>query len=60
MGLDSYLKKMPRYKDTTAHEVSVIESYLGWIKEKESGSKYANCTKNMPKKRQNVKKLNNA
>ena len=44
MGLDSYLKKMPRYKDTTAHEVSVIESYLGWIKEKESGSKYANCT----------------
>jgi hypothetical protein len=44
MGLDSYLYRMPRYKNTTASEVSAIEGYLNWLKAKKEGSKYANCT----------------
>lgn len=44
MGLDMYLNKMPRYKNTTAGEVVAIEGYLGLLKEKEKESKYANCT----------------
>ena len=44
MGLDSYLNKMPRYKNATASDVSNVEHYLDWIKAKIEGSKYGNCT----------------
>lgn len=44
MGLDMYLNRMPRYKNTTASEVSAIENYFDWLKAKEEGSKYADCT----------------
>ena len=44
MGLDMYLNRMPRYKRTTAKAVSIIESYLDWLRAKEEGSGYANCT----------------
>lgn len=39
-----YLNRMPRYKNTTASEVSAIEGYLDWLKAKKEGSEYANCT----------------
>ncbi|MDD6828078.1 MAG: hypothetical protein PUE12_18570 [Oscillospiraceae bacterium] len=44
MGLDMYLNRMPRYKNTTVHEVSAIEAYFDWQKAKAEGSKYADCT----------------
>lgn len=44
MGLDMALYRMPRYKNTTASEVSAIENYLDWLKAKKEGSEYANCT----------------
>jgi hypothetical protein len=44
MGLDMYLYKMPRYRGTTAKEVSNIESYLEWLEKKEAGNEYANCS----------------
>lgn len=44
MGLDMMLCRMPRYKNTTAREVSAIENYLDWLKAKKEGSEYANCT----------------
>ena len=44
MGLDSYLNRMPRYKNTTANEVSAIENYLGWLEAKANNDKNANCT----------------
>ena len=44
MGLDMYLNRMPRYKDATAQDVSVIQNYLDWKAAKVQGSKYANCT----------------
>lgn len=44
MGLDMYLMKAKRYKDTTAHEISVIEDYLSWKEAKACGNEYANCT----------------
>jgi hypothetical protein len=44
IGLDMYLNRMPRYKSATASDVSVIENYLDWQKEKKEGSEYANCT----------------
>lgn len=44
MGLDQYLKKMPRYKGATANDVSMVESYLDWIEAKNKGSEHANCT----------------
>lgn len=34
MGLDSYLYRMPRYKNTTASDVNAIENYLDWQKTK--------------------------
>ena len=34
MGLDQYLYRMPRYKNTTASEVNAIESYLDWQQKK--------------------------
>lgn len=39
-----YLNRMPRYKSATASDVSAIENYLDWQKEKKEGSEYANCT----------------
>lgn len=41
MGLDMYLNRMPRYKNTTASEVSAIENYFEWcdIDESELPSK---------------------
>lgn len=44
MGLDSYLNRMPRYKNTTANEVSAIENYLDWLEAKANNDKNANCT----------------
>ena len=44
MGLDSYLYRMPRYKNTTAKEVNAIEGYLDWLKAKKEGNEYADCT----------------
>ena len=44
MGLDMMLYRMPRYKNTTASEVSAIENYFDWLKAKKEGSKYADCT----------------
>lgn len=44
MGLDMYLNKYPRYKNTTAREVEAVESYLDWLKAKERESEYANCS----------------
>ena len=41
MGLDQYLYRMPRYKNTTAKEVNAIEGYLGWLKAKKEGDKYS-------------------
>lgn len=35
MGLDMYLERMPRYKNTTPREVSAIESYFEWKRLKE-------------------------
>lgn len=44
MGLDMYLYRMPRHKNVTANMISAIESYFSWVKAKEEGNKYANCT----------------
>ena len=44
MGLDMYLERMPRYKNTTASQIKGIELYFDWVREKESDSKYSNCT----------------
>ena len=44
MGLDSYLERMPRYKNTTVNEISAIEGLFNLEKERESGSKYGSCT----------------
>lgn len=44
MGLDMYLNRMPRYRGATAEDVSAVESYLDWLKEKIDGGKYANST----------------
>jgi hypothetical protein len=41
MGLDMYLYKMPRYRRTTAEQVSTIESYFNWLENKEEGGKAA-------------------
>ena len=30
MGLDMYLKRMPRYGNTTPNEIYAIESYFNW------------------------------
>lgn len=44
IGLDMYLNRMPRYKNTTANEVSAIENYLDWMEAKADNDKNANCT----------------
>lgn len=38
MGLDMYLEKMPRYKNTTIKEVHDIQNYLYWMKKKNNKS----------------------
>ena len=43
IGLDSYLYRMPRYKDTTVRDVHAIEEYLNWQRFKAEGNEYANC-----------------
>lgn len=40
MGLDMYLQRMPRYRGTTAEQISLIDSYLSWIENEESHNKY--------------------
>lgn len=37
MGLDMYLEKMPRYKNTTAKDISMLESYFDWKSKKAEG-----------------------
>lgn len=44
MGLDSYLNKMPRYKNVTPNQISIIEYYFDLEAEKVKGSEYASCT----------------
>lgn len=44
MGLDMYLNRMPRYKDTTIREINAIEWYFNWQKSKSDSSEYADCT----------------
>lgn len=44
MGLDMYLKRMPRYRGATANDISAVEDYLDWMRAKENGSKYADCS----------------
>lgn len=44
MGLDMYLKRMPRYKNATAKDIQAIEDYLDWVKAKEEEHEYAQCT----------------
>jgi len=44
MGLDMYLEKMPRYKEVTAEQIMATRDYFEWIKAKEAGDEYANCT----------------
>lgn len=40
MGLDMYLERMPRYGNTTPHEIGAIESYFDW-KENSEAKKYS-------------------
>ena len=40
MGLDMYLKRAPRYKNTTIKQINAIEGYLGW-KDNEDAQKYS-------------------
>ena len=44
MGLDMYINKFPRYKNTTAKQVNAIEHYIDWQVAKANGDEYANCT----------------
>ena len=44
MGLDMYLNRMPRYADATVHDISAVELYLDWKREKEEGKSYAQCS----------------
>ena len=44
MGLDMYLRRMPRYRGATADDVDAVESYLDWLKAKADGSEHANCS----------------
>ena len=41
MGLDQYINRFPRYKNTTATQINAIEGYLDWLDEKKKGDK---CT----------------
>lgn len=39
MGLDMYLSKYPRYKDTTPHQIDIMESYFS-LKEAQANGKH--------------------
>lgn len=39
-----YLNKMPRYKNATADDVDMVESYLAWEEAKKAGSEFADCS----------------
>ena len=43
MGLDMYLNRFHRYKNVSANQITIIESYFDWMTAKEEGSEYANC-----------------
>ena len=34
MGLDSYLERAPRYKDTTMEQIRIIDEYMAWEAER--------------------------
>lgn len=36
MGLDMYLERMPRYKNATAKDINILESYFDWRNQKEN------------------------
>lgn len=42
MGLDMYLERMPRYKDTTPKQVHAIENYFIWQAKKKDSDSSAN------------------
>lgn len=44
MGLDMYLKRMPRHRGATADDVDAVEDYLDWLRAKADDSKYSDCT----------------
>lgn len=44
MGLDMSLYKMTRFKNVEPTTIMGISSYFDWLKAKEEGSEYANCT----------------
>ena len=44
MGLDMYLNRMPRHRGATANDVSVVEHYLDWLRNKTEGNEYAKCS----------------
>lgn len=44
MGLDQYLNRMPRYKEVTANQINVIESYFDLEEEKKSDRRSTNYT----------------
>lgn len=44
MGLDMYLNRMPRHKGATAEDVSRVEHYLDWLRNKGEGNEYAQCS----------------
>lgn len=44
MGLDMSLCKMPRYKNATPEDVSMVEAYLDWEAAKKADPEYTNCT----------------
>lgn len=47
MGLDMYLEKMPRYKNTTVEEVMVIENYFSYLNSAKDCSfeEWSGCSK---------------
>lgn len=44
MALITYFTRAPRYKDITANDILLIESYLSWQHENEIGSRYSCST----------------
>lgn len=45
MGLDQYLNKIPRHKNTTIKEVVLIEDYFDWLQAKNDERKYEGSLK---------------
>ena len=44
MGLDMYLKRMPRFRGCTAKQIVTVNNYFDWKEIKAISSRYANCT----------------